>query len=341
MLIKVIFLVLCSIPSLLLADEPLALDLKKAGLAGIIDVPAGVSSATPVDFYLVTKGNISSQIGVEAQGPAGITAIVEAVQLKGSLSSSLNSGRFWKIEVGDRNSGRKVRASVPATRAAQNPCATLSAEDIQRILAAMQASTGQIITEAQLCSGGSGSGSSSSEIDLPPGFDQTPVTSQIDQSYGAAVGVVQKDACSKINSYVVRIRVSLAKVDPAVLAAGFKVAARIQESEYPGGKIASLKPVSDGRFAPRPLLLMQSLGGSQWVNLVSWKNGKPRILKKVAASSYPAYWRGYVLSRIVADTLLSGGRGEKANFELTNGSSIYNVCGKRARVRWRANGYPG
>ena len=323
--------------------EPITVNLKKLSSAGVAFVPAGTSASTPVDFYVVVKGNVTSAIGVEAQGPSGITATVEAAQVTGDAEKTLKKGSFWKVYVGSttQKSAAVKRSAVTRSSIPSVNCDVLPESVISAILANLSSNVGRPVSKQEICKSGGTSGSSG-EVDLPPGFsDDTVQQPQIDQSYGAAIGFLQKDNCSKTKNYLVRIRVNISKVAPDILASGFQIAARIQEAQYKGGRAASLKPVSDGMYAPRPLLLMQSVGGSQWINLVKWNKKKPKIIKKVSTSSSLVYYRGYVLTRTVADSLLAGGRGQKVNFEATNGNTIYNICGKQARVRWRVNGYPG
>jgi hypothetical protein len=46
--------------------------------------------------------------------------------------------------------------------------------------------------------------------------------------------------------------------------------------QHYGGSEATIKPVSDGMYAPEPLLLMNYLGFcGQRINIVKWKRGKP------------------------------------------------------------------
>jgi hypothetical protein len=321
-----------------------------------LQVPAQTSSSTKLIFYAVLKGNSTSQIGVEVSGPKGLQASVDAAQIKGSALATLDKGAFWKIYLSSASTTSGRAANTPAhstavtradvvARATGSTCDALPRSVIDSILANLTQQSGKTVSYEEFCSaaGGIGPNQSTNEgIEIPSGTSITaPDQPKIDLAYGSATGFVQKDSCSKIKDYLVRVTLSATNVPADVLAQGFEVRARFQEVEYTGGKAASLKPVSDGMYAPRPLLLMQSIGGGQWVNMVSWAKGKPRIITKVAASPSIVYYRGFVLVRIIADKLLAGGRGEKVNFELTNGQNVYNICGPRARRRWKVNGYPG
>lgn len=342
-------------------------------------VPKQTSKSTPVVFYYVSRGKISSVLGIAVQGPKGLEASVEASQLKGDALSALNKNNFWKVYLKGSLVETKNNRSVVQTRSYVAPsnlgftqsvnsptfaarsagalgiCDILPPSAIQRYIDELKAVQGITVSYNDFCSGNipapnSGSrpvaqrpgGNSGTEVELPNGFPgSTASKPSIDVSFGSAVGFVQKDSCASITNYLIKVTVKLDKVSAQDLSQGFDIQARLQEATYNGSRAASLKPVSDGKYAPRPLLLMSSLGGGQWINLVKWSGGKPKILTKVAASPSIVYYRGFILVRVVADKLLSGGRGELTNFELTNGDSIYNVCGRRARVRWRLNGYPG
>lgn len=339
--------------------QPIVVKYPASNQIASAQIPANTSANTPVYFYFISKGNVSTQIGAEVLGPTGLQASVEAAQIKGSALETLQKGNFWKVFLSANGSTSGRSAVTPAsskttprstvnTRATDSSCASLPSSVIAIIVANISAQRGTPVSYEEICPAATGQGLAGNQASLEEGAEipegsEVPVAAQpkIEQTYGSAKGIIQKDNCSSLKQYLIRVSVKLDKLAPDVLAQGFEIKSRLQEVEYVGGRPASLKPVSDGKYAPRPLLLMQSLGGGQWVNLVTWAKGKPKIVAKVAASPSIVYWRGLVLVRVVADKLLAAGGGRKVNFELTNGSTIYNVCGKSARVRWRTNGYPG
>lgn len=341
------------------AQQSIVVKLPASNQVATANVPAGTAASTAVVFYYVSKGNLTSQVGVEVQGPKGLEASVEASQIKGSALSTLEKGNFWKVYLSGtlaqsrqavRLAAQVSNRSTIVTRSTNPICDVLSKSYIEAIIKNLSKQKGHEISYEEYCSqvpqtsvAKPGAKGTSNDEDIVVPIDAANATSSqptIDQLYGSATGFLEKDNCASIKNYLVKLTVKLDKVSAAALAQGFNVQARLQEVEYSGPRVGSLKPISDGKYAPHPLLLMQSLGGGQWINLVKWAGGRPKILMKVAATPSLAFHRGYVLIRILADKLIAGGRGELINFELTNGRSVYNICGKRAKVRWRVNGYP-
>lgn len=343
------------------AQSPIISKISSNGQEVTVDVPANTSPSTPLIFYYVSKGNVTSRVGVQVRGPAGLKTTVEASQVKGSALATLSKGNFYKVYLnGTLGSSKRSATAAPRrsaavhTRLSSSECYSLPSVVVQILLQRESAAVGHSVTQQEYCSkyadGGSGSpGNGGDEGSEVPGGSGGSGNSSggetsrqpIDERYGNATGFLQKDNCSNVRDYVVKVEVSLAGVSADALAQGFSVSASVQEAEYSGPRPATIKPVSDGMFAPAPLFLAPSLGfGGQWVNLVSWNKNQPRIVLKQPATASPVFYRGLFLVRVIASKLIAG-RGERANFEVTNGSSVYNVCLKRARVRQRVNGYPG
>lgn len=342
-----------------LAQENILVKIPNSNDVAIATVPANTASNTPVVFYYLSKGNLTSKLGVEIYGPKGIETKVEAAQVISSVTNTLSKGSFWRIpldgsiiELSNKSSPRSYYSRVTNTtpkvaRSIISDCASIPPSILVLLLKNLSEQEGRVISHEEAC-GEASPGLPPSDTGLitptpTPIGSSSPTTPQvkIESTYGSSNAILQKDSCSTNKNYLVKITLSLSKVSAEALNQGFNIQGRLRELEYTGGRAASLKPKSDGKYAPRPLLLMQSIGGEQKVNLVKWTKGQPLTLTTVAATNSLAFYRGYVLIRIIADKLISGGRGEKVNFELTNGTSIYNVCGKRARVRWKVNGYPG
>ena len=108
------------------------------------------------------------------------------------------------------------------------------------------------------------------------------------------------------------------------------------EKSYSGYRGTSIKPVSDGRFAPQPILLMSSLTSCfQELSFVSWSKGRPSVssLQLEDTISY----RGASYNRVPIGVILRGGKGV---FELGNGQSSYGVCLALSATRQVVNGYP-
>jgi hypothetical protein len=108
--------------------------------------------------------------------------------------------------------------------------------------------------------------------------------------------------------------------------------------QHYGGSEATIKPVSDGMYAPEPLLLMNYLGlCGQRINIVKWKRGKP--VSRTAAKVFDLIqYRDFVLTRTPIGPYLTGG---EASIELFDRNSGYGACFELERKRQRVNGYPG
>ncbi|RIL07786.1 MAG: hypothetical protein DCC75_09735 [Proteobacteria bacterium] len=304
-----------------------------------------------VDFYFISRGNITMPIYTYLAGPKGLRAEVRQKLLKGSVESALASEAGWMLTKLDRN--LVVRAAAHSSdgefeRQAVGLCDFLSEATIQSLLAIMATYpqyAGSPPTRADLC-GPSEGVSPGGNNPIPPSAGGgsgggTDLPAEIPGSSVRAFGFLQKDTCNrqKRNArYLVRMRVELGGVSPEALASGFQVQAGFHAKPYKGGMRASIKPLGEGKYR-QPLILMESVGGwgEEWVNLVTWAGGKIRSLVKVRKADN-VYYRGMILARVPAGGVLRGGR---KTFEMTNGTSVYSVCFNASPVRQRANGYPG
>jgi len=231
-------------------------------------------------------------------------------------------------------------------------CALLSPEQIQATLNQLKQFTGRDWTKEELCAyiknpseegnvlptaPGGGSGNSGSPL-LPTDPTDEAFLSNLDNSSIDLAGVFRKDSCnSRVNKYLVRVTLDFSGVDNSKFPQGIAVRFRGLENVYKGKRAASIKPVSDGRFAPAPLLLMNSVAYDEDVKVIKWKKGKP---KQVAAVDIEdrVYYRGFVLSRSVASSILSGGY---ASVDKVSDYQSYGACLNMTRTRQRVNGYPG
>jgi hypothetical protein len=135
------------------------------------------------------------------------------------------------------------------------------------------------------------------------------------------------------------MKVDLSRVNPSTLGSGVTLKATFRERRYTGSRAASIKPVSDGMFAPSPLLMMSSLYSREAITQSRWSRaGKLQRKTPVRIENY-VYYRGLSLTRSVVTNLLR--QGGKATFDLSNGERAYSVCFKMQRIRQRVNGYPG
>lgn len=147
--------------------------------------------------------------------------------------------------------------------------------------------------------------------------------------------LLRRDSCgSSKDKYDVKVQFKLPQSSSTY---NITISGRL--SKHTDGREASIKPVSEGRFAPKPLILMSWLGttcGNE-ITAVKWKNNKPGQVQSLPIYSFLSY-RNLILALATADKALKGGKG---TFELHDGRSAYGVCLDMARRRQRVNGYPG
>ncbi len=171
-----------------------------------------------------------------------------------------------------------------------------------------------------------------------PSFTTITYGSDLREGYASANFHLQKDACGpKTGRYVAQIKLDLNGVAPELYDQVFSIVLSVRENPFKGDKVASVKPSSDGKYRGEPILLMQTIGyGGEYVNKVTWKNGRIVAQKRIPIVKYVGYM-GYGLSLARIKNLIGGG---KHTYELSNGSDIYGVCLKASRTRQRVNGYP-
>lgn len=166
----------------------------------------------------------------------------------------------------------------------------------------------------------------------------TKLRAQSSSEYFDLYGLLRRDACGKkSDDYVVKIEIDLRAVLAEDLA-GFTASARIKELTYPGKKRATLKPKSDGRYAPKPIILMEWMNGLCGNELTMTKWSRAAQAKPVALPLYSFYLHqdDLILAIAVVDKVLKGGKG---TFELSDGYQSYGVCMELVKKRQRVNGY--
>ncbi len=314
--------------------------------------PAQVA-AGEIIFYFESRGNMSVPVYAAMNGPAGLRATLDSLPLKKkSIPEGLGATSGWaaletdRVLVIRRNSPLQIRAAVGYD------CNNLNSVIRAQLEILLSFILGRTPTQQEICDyisgAGYGSGGGGSIEPTDPGSVDPPqaggpdIVSGEGDGYVQARAVLHKDTCrgKKGDRYLVRARVNLADVDALSKQSGFDLTFTFSSKNYQGSTAASLKPSGEGKY-PNPLLLMSALGGygdnTDTVYQYRWKNGKARFLSKRKTEDY-VYYQGLVLTRILADQFLTGGR---TTFELTNGYSLYSVCMRAVRARQRINGYPG
>ena len=150
-------------------------------------------------------------------------------------------------------------------------------------------------------------------------------------------GLIRKDACaSKKSKYLVRFVVDLTNVDPADFPQA-TISIQASEYAYKGNRAASIKPVSDGRFAPQPILIMTFVGSTcgQKLSLVKWRAGRPRSITNLTLGDLIPY-KGRIMTRSPIGRALTGGKG---TFDLYSASAGYGLCFDLVKRRQKINGY--
>ncbi len=150
---------------------------------------------------------------------------------------------------------------------------------------------------------------------------------------------LHKDACQpeQKSRYVSRVTFLLDQIPAQYFSDGFTLKVAVKEFPYTGSDVASIKPISEGKYRGEPILLMGSIQyGNEYVNLIRRTGQRVRSRQRLPVVKY-VYHRGHSLSLARLRGVLNGG---KATFELSNGGYIYGVCFSLVRRRQTANNYP-
>jgi len=158
--------------------------------------------------------------------------------------------------------------------------------------------------------------------------------------YTHLFGILKKDACltEKNQEYLAMITVDLSKLNPLLYPDGVEFSISAKEFKLPKGKEAALKPESEGRYAPKPIILMNWLGDTcgNKIDVVSWKKYKPASITPLNIYALLSY-KNMVLALALVDRVLTGGR---ATFDFSTRRESYGVCFNLQRKRQNKNGYP-
>jgi hypothetical protein len=232
-------------------------------------------------------------------------------------------------------------------------CGAFSTQDLDNIVASL-ASSAIPYTRNQLCSlYGFAPGTAyvpDSNTPVNGGVPTFPGTDGDDGTYNPYVPgyqttittniLVHKDTCGVPSSgtYLVKIEFSFAGIPAEQRAQADELLVSALPIPYGGSKASSIKPKSDGKFAPRALFLMAStggyFGGSERLNIVRWSRGVPSFRTQKVEDI--VYWRGHQLARALAEPHLRGGR---AVVQIQSKVGTYSVCFNMIKSRQKFNGY--
>lgn len=348
-----------------------ALALNNAAFAEVIkiDLKGGKYQATAssedssLTFLAETKGNSTTPVRIVVEGPDGMKVIAHMtvkpdplteipqwskLQLK-SRAKMLKESTSPCVDFAPGESSSETDDVPPISKhpAASPLCDLFSPEETAALAETLGQVYGGIWSSAEVCGylvdnyfGGM--------EDCPEGdpiCDLLPEAATLSATYAmSSVNVrreyytlLHRNACrAKSVRYWLRITVNLSEV-PAELRDGAIISVQANEYQFTGDKAATIKPVSDGRFAPQPLILMSFLGTfcGQRINLVKWSGDRPKIAAQIKVEDLVPY-NGRILTRSPVGKYLKGG---KATFELQNVRSSYGVCFRLERKRQKVNGY--
>lgn len=332
-----------------------------------ISVPVGTKTIT---LWGESKGNSAVPFGLLIDAPKGTAVEVTAAPARAGGPAKVKSRSWFPIqltkEVGGssprsrvtiqdpRSTTRALPQTAALTRASSNidaQCAMLTDDVLQQLIGYLTDAYGGSWNRESVCAfvfgdeetpvdpGPGGGGDSSSPVDTTTDPADTFYS---DPRNGAAVGYghLLKDSCdARAKRYLIKMTIDLSTVDHSQYQNNIEIRIRAGAKAYSGKKAATIKPVSDGKFAPHPLLLMSSVGGwggKEKINLTRWSKGKPGKLTPIDIEDHVSYHSLY-LTRSVISKYLRGGRGV---FTITNGNEAYSICFSLVRSRQRINGYP-
>jgi hypothetical protein len=170
-------------------------------------------------------------------------------------------------------------------------------------------------------------------------FKHFAIEPGVEQSIVQFIYHLQKDACARDKQvrYVSRILLDFSQVSSEKLRQGVSLRVALKEFRYEGSRVASIKPVADGKYRGEPILLMGTMQyGGEYVTVTQRGKRGVRYRRRMPVVKY-VFHRGRTLSLARLRGILRGGR---ATFELSNGGAIYGVCFALERRRQVANGYP-
>ena len=310
-----------------------------------------ISDPTIKTFSFISrvKGNMTQYVDFAAQGPNGLTGYVDVRQVgRGNKLGAKFRLQFPKkkgttTQLVDGSASKSTSKSITVLAAEGDP----TPEQIARIIKATGLSEPVVkillryMTEEQLIAKyGQQSPTNPNSPSSPSPNNPTPVTPP-----GSLAGraMLNKDACdNSVSEYQIEFVIDLSGVDRNAPGGQGTVTAKITAGEA-SLAAASIKPVSDGKFAPKPLILIESTGysyysgSSETLQLMRWAKGRPGKASVLKIEDR-IFHQGQSLIRSVAQGVLSGGKG---TFEVTNGEKAGVACLNLVRSRQRVNGYKG
>jgi hypothetical protein len=329
-----------------------------------------IQSTKRVVFYARSNGNVSERFSLRISSPRGSRVFVRGLKGMRKFSGSPRDlRRSYPISTTTPRAQQErdsqciefspgeIADEAPFTKREEDHpvCHIFSSDDISSIATALSQTYGGTWTPGNVCGfivdnylGGAGecdwtNPSPECQVILDELFGGSPPPlGQARQASSdiTVSGTFHRDACAPSSEpYIFAVYVDLSKVKFPPNARHTTVSYWGQTRRRQGGTEASIKPVSDGMYAPRPLLLMRSLGPcGQSLRLTQWNSSRPVSHTPMRAYDMLPY-NGMILNRTpLGPSELRGGYG---TFELSNSFESYGVCMSLVATRQRVNGYPG
>jgi hypothetical protein len=340
------------------SPAPLSLD----GRPTTVSVAAG--AATKRTFYSAIKGNSSAMVRLILTAPAGTTVKASTIKITGTLAQALATKKGFTslqvltetqaatfnatpcIDFSPGEGSAEPEASIPQPESNSPLCDLFPPDARAAIGEALAALYGGSWSDAQVCGylvnnyfGGAEPCDPADPIcTLLQSLEQSQpqaakFSPTVETTYQSFTVRVSQDACApKSTRYLIKFALSIPALDESVT-----ITARATSSIFSGTKAASIKPISDGKYAPQPILLMSFLGNfcGQRVEISKW-SGQKRLSKSATEPRDLIPYNGRVLTRTPIGSFLTGGRG---TFELFNGRINYGVCFDLRKRRQKVNGY--
>lgn len=297
------------------------------------------TAAGPAVFIATSKGNLTDYHELSVRAPKESVITVEAAKLQNSVEETLANPTLWWSVYLNKN-GFDPAKSLTVGDAALSPAANgdpecgLTTEQMAYYIVINYLSTGVKISAEEVCAR---YGINSESPTVGTGISQAEGTLLLTSF------TLNKDNClSKKTTYLVKLTIT----PPTSLTTAYSTTAAMKSYKYSGARHTSLKPKSEGKYHPNPIMLMRALSGPGYmlgrgsgrVLIYSWKGGKPKQISSTKTGDY-TFWRGLLLTRTPLSTSVLK-KGGKATFELNNGRDMYGVCLELKRKRQKANGYP-
>ncbi len=295
-----------------------------------------------VSFLVESTGNESEAFDLYIDAPPNTVVTSKQAILSGrDKFSILNfTNEFTPITLNlygkskEYNSLKIEGSSAPIAQSTSVPvyvCANLTRAQLDQVKASLKAALGRELSDEEACKILGVSSTPSNQSEPTPGVGSGLTAGVLSN------GIIHKNSCgSATDSYLLKIDLDLSTIDPNLFSSGFSIKIGVDLLRYLGGKAASLKPRGDGKYRV-PLGIFNALSASkQFLNIVRFKNGKPKVTKREIKKSL--YYRGYPLVVGLLDGLLNGGVG---TIELTDGQRmVYSHCFKMKAVRQYKADYP-